>query len=279
MSPSTIHSVHEKYSLYSQTHTEPYTFNDADGESSENDEQEQLISPHKRRKYYKPRHIAATTATVDTSSDESDYTRPSRSLISKGTGAFISITCPSSPETANRSEPDELLQRFYHVTHERDLLWKALQKRQSVPYSTPEKPPPIVYNPEEQTLIEEVHALRSGVQIWTEEYFGGVTSNRTKTPHLHRAKKLFGGLTEDPKAYLENRDDRPLLIQAYIWSKLQQKIFSNWQPGCGYVWAGKLGDKQLRPINDTLRNGKYDLTILSHIVPLFYACPTDLLTG
>lgn len=113
----------------------------------------------------------------------------------------------------------------------------------------------VVFNSDEKTLIEELHALRYEIRLWSEEYFSGPLSARSKRPHLHGAKKLFGCITDNYHVYLKHPEDRPLLIQAYIWTKLQQKIFNNWHKGAGYVWAGKLGDKNLRAINDTLRKG------------------------
>jgi hypothetical protein len=150
------------------------------------------------------------------------------------------------------SSQDDLVQRFYQVTRERDALRKELQRKSMGPHGIPARAS-VVYKSEEKTLIEELHALRYEIRIWSEEYFSGPIKTSSKRPHLHRAKELFSNLTDNYNAYLKSTDDRPLLIQAFVWSKLQQKIFSNWQKGCGYVWAGKLGDKKLRAINDTLR--------------------------
>jgi len=36
---------------------------------------------------------------------------------------------------------------------------------------------------------------------------------------------------------------------------LQGRIFNSHYKGCGYVWAGKLGDRKLRPLNDAIRRG------------------------
>ena len=113
----------------------------------------------------------------------------------------------------------------------------------------------MVFKSEEKALIEELQALRHEIQEWSQEYFSGPLSSRSKHPHLHSGKDLFGKLTDNHSAYLKHQHDRPLLIQAYVWSKLQDRIFSNLHKGCGYVWAGKLGDRKLRPINDTLRKG------------------------
>ena len=66
---------------------------------------------------------------------------------------------------------------------------------------------------------------------------------------------MFHNLTDNYSTYLKHPEDRPLLIQAFIWNKLQERVFSTLRKGCGYVWAGKLGDRKLRPINDTLRKG------------------------
>jgi hypothetical protein len=159
---------------------------------------------------------------------------------------------PSRPDVRVGSSQEDLVQRFYQVTRERDALRKELQRKSTGPHGIPTRDS-VVYKSEEKTLIEELHALRYEIRIWSEEYFSGPIKTSSKRPHLHRAKELFGGLTDNYAAYLKDPADRPLLIQAYVWSKLQQKIFSNWQKGCGYVWAGKLGDRKLRAINDTLR--------------------------
>ena len=256
MSTSTVDSIQ----------AEPFPFNDADAEYSD---EEELIPRYKRKIRYRPRMTEVAVTSAETSSDESSYTAPSYVQMRKGASLITLATTPSSPEVWIGGERDDLLERFYHVSEERDVLWKALQKSKLATCGIPGKAT-IVHRSEEKTLVEEVHALRSGIQIWAEEYFSGHLSSRASKPYLRRARKLFCDLTENPKAYLENPEDRPLLIQAYIWSELQQKIFSNWQQGCGYVWAGILGDKQLRLINDTLRNG-----ILQQAYPMQYSLAID----
>jgi hypothetical protein len=150
------------------------------------------------------------------------------------------------------SSHDDLVQRFYQVTRERDALRKELQRKSVGPHGIPNARPAssVVFQSDEKLLIEELHALRYEIRIWTEEHFSGPLKSR---PHLSRAKGLFRSLTDNYATYLKDPEERPLLIQAYIWSRLQHKIFSNWQKGCGYVWAGVLGNSKLRPINDTLR--------------------------
>ena len=232
-------------------HMESDPFVEVDEDFSEQDE---LLPRSKHKTQYRPRHSKIAATSADTSSDESSSTlrRPDRS--GKSASLLISPISSSSLGAGIDSEHEDLVQRFYLASKERDLLWKELQKKSVAPYGISGRAA-VVYRSEEKTLIEEVHALRNGIQIWAEEYFSGPMRNRSKRPHMHWAKELFGHLTANSKTYLENPEERPLLIQAYVWSKLQQKIFSNWQRGCGYVWAGKLGDKQLRSINDTLRNG------------------------
>jgi hypothetical protein len=153
------------------------------------------------------------------------------------------------------SSQDDLVQRFYQVTRERDALRKELQRKSMGPHGIPARAS-VVYRSDEKTLIEGLQALRYEIRVWSEEYFGGQLSSRSKRPHIHSAKELFSNLTDNYAAYLKHHQDRPLLIQAYVWNKLQQRIFSNLLKGCGYVWAGKLGDRKLRPINDTLRKGE-----------------------
>ena len=245
---------------------EPFPFNDADAKFSD---EEELIPRCKRKIPYRRRDIEVAVTSAETSSDESNYTAPSHSQTRKSASLMTLATTRSSPEVWIGCDRDDLLQRFYHVSEERDVLWKALQKSGLTMCGIPGKAA-MVYSSEEKTLVEEVHALRSGIQIWAEEYFSDHLSRRTSKPYLRRARKLFCDLTENPEAYLEDPEDRSILIQAYIWSELQQKIFSNWQQGCGYVWGGKLGDKQLRPINDTLRNGT-----LQHAYSMRYPLAID----
>jgi hypothetical protein len=147
------------------------------------------------------------------------------------------------------------------VTRERDALRKELQRRSMGPDGIPARAS-VVYRSDEKTLIEGLQALRHEIRIWSEEYFSGPPPTRSKRPHLHTANQLFGNLTDNPTAYIKHYTDRPLLIQAYLWSKLQERIFNNLKKGCGYVWAGKLGDRKLRPINDTLRKGMLNATTL-----------------
>lgn len=113
----------------------------------------------------------------------------------------------------------------------------------------------IVYRSEEATLIEDLQTLRGEIRRWTKDYFRGPPTSRTRRPHVHSSKELFSSLTEDFASYLKHPDDRPLLIQAFLWSQLERRVFSQLEKGCGYIWAGKLGDRKLRPINETLRKG------------------------
>ena len=55
----------------------------------------------------------------------------------------------------------------------------------------------VLYKSEENTLVEELHALRYEIRIWSEEYFGGSVKASSKRPYLHRAKELFGNLTDN----------------------------------------------------------------------------------
>lgn len=138
------------------------------------------------------------------------------------------------------------------MTKERDALRKELQRRSMGPNGLPARAS-VVYHSDEKALIESLFTLRSAIRNWSEEYFTGHLTSRYRRPHIYSARDLFGSLTNNHTAYLKHPEDRPLLIQAYVWSKLQQRIFSTLQAGCGYVWAGKLGDRKLRPLNDTLR--------------------------
>jgi hypothetical protein len=192
------------------------------------------------------------TTSAETSSEDSTTGSISPNRLGVNGSPMVPPKSPSRPDIRPGSSHDDLVQRFYQVTRERDALRKELQRKSMGPNGIPARDS-VVYKSEEKTLIEELHALRYEIRIWSEEYFSGTIKTSSKRPYLHRAKELFTGLTDNYNTYLKHPDDRPLLIQAYIWSKLQQKLFSNWQKGCGYVWAGKLGDRKLRPINDTLR--------------------------
>ncbi|KAF2854241.1 hypothetical protein T440DRAFT_486824 [Plenodomus tracheiphilus IPT5] len=227
----------------------PNPFGDADGEWSD---EEVLIPRNKRKTQYIPPHVKIT-ASAETSSEESSSPEPSLIGIAMSSGPIVPPKSPSRPEATTRgSSQDDLVQRFYQVTKERDALRKELQRKSMGPNGIPASSS-VVFKSEEKTLIEELHAMRYEIRIWSEEYFSGPLSARSKRPHLHRAKELFGCITDNYQVYLKHPEDRPLLIQAYVWTRLQQKIFNNWHKGAGYVWAGKLGDKSLRNINDTLR--------------------------
>jgi hypothetical protein len=230
-------------------HPNTNPFGDADGEWSD---EEELIPRSRRKTQYIPPHVKVTATLAETSSEASTASSPSPSRLGVNGSPMVPPKSPSRPDVRPGSSQDDLVQRFYQVTRERDALRKELQRQSMGPHGIPARAS-VVYKSEEKTLIEELHALRYEIRIWTEEYFSGPIKTSSKRPYLHRAKELFGNLTDNYNAYLKSHDDRPLLMQAYIWSKLQTKIFSNWQKGCGYVWAGKLGDRKLRAINDTLR--------------------------
>jgi hypothetical protein len=228
---------------------DPNPFEHADAEWSD---EEELIPRRRRRSQYVPPHIKVTATSADTSSIGSF--EPSRNGLDGNGSPRIPPKSPSRPDFGAGSQED-LVQRFYQVTRERDALRKELQ-RKSVGLPSTSGGDSVLYKSEERTLINELQALRHEIRVWSEEYFSGPTSSRTSRMHFHSAKDLFAGLTDNYSVYLKHPDDRPLLVQAYIWSMLQKKIFNNFQKGSGYVWADKLGDRKLRPINDTLRKGR-----------------------
>ncbi|KAF2679020.1 hypothetical protein K458DRAFT_122477 [Lentithecium fluviatile CBS 122367] len=226
-------------------------FADADAEWSD---EEVLIPKSRRKTQYVPPQVKVTAFQARdgwSSGSQSQSQSPSPNRLSVNASPLIPPKSPSRPDVRAGSSQDDLVQRFYQVTRERDALRKELQRQSMGPHGIPARAS-VVYKSEEKTLIEELHTLRYEIRAWSEEYFGGPPPSR-KRPHVHSARELFGSLNDNYKAYLKHDGDRPLLIQAYVWSKLLERIFSNLHKGCGYIWAGKLGDRKLRPLNDTLR--------------------------
>ncbi|KAF1915617.1 hypothetical protein BDU57DRAFT_278484 [Ampelomyces quisqualis] len=227
----------------------PNPFGDADAEWSD---EEELLPRSRQKTHYVPPHVKVTATLTESSSGGSTASSPSPSRLGLNGYPMVLPKSPSRLDVRPGSSQDDLVQRFYHLTRERDALRKELQRKSVGPHGIPEGNS-VGYKSEEKTLIQELHALRCEIRIWSEEYFAGPVKTSSKRPYLHRAKELFSNLTDNYATYLESPAERPLLIQAYIWSTLQQNIFSNWKKGSGYIWAGKLGDKSLRAINDTLR--------------------------
>ncbi|KAF2112208.1 hypothetical protein BDV96DRAFT_171950 [Lophiotrema nucula] len=229
-------------------------FVDADTEWTD---EEELIPKNRRRTQYVPPsaqdkvvgRLSAAESWAQSSSDENSPDPHWTSHLSVNGSPMIPPKSPSRPDM--RGSQDDLVQRFYQITRERDALRKELQRKSMGPNGVPRES--VVYKSDEKTLIEDLQALRYEIRIWTEEYFSGPLRRRNNHPHMHSARDLFRNLTDNYGSYLKNNQDRPLLIQAYIWNRLQQKIFSNLFKGSGYMWAGSLGDRKLRPINDTLR--------------------------
>ncbi|KAK1920330.1 hypothetical protein P3342_002626 [Pyrenophora teres f. teres] len=223
-----------------------YPFPDMGDEWSD----EEVLIPRQRRKpqFIPPLNFEKITAlSGETSSAGSTSTSPSPNRM----GAKAS-PLPIAAGRVEREQSGRLDTALLSSHKERDALRKELQRR-SVGVSGMPARGSMVARSEENALIEELQALRHEIRVWSEEYFSGPIKVSSKRPHLHRAKELFGNLTDNYQTYLKHPEERPLLIQAYVWMKLQQKIFNNWNKGSGYVWAGKLGDKKLRDINDTLR--------------------------
>jgi len=231
---------------------QPNPFGDADAEWSDEEVLIPRRSSTRRKTQYIPPPVKVTASTAETSSEDSTSGSPSPSRLGVTGSPLLPPKSPSRPDVRVGSSHDDLVQRFYQVTRERDALRKELQRKSVGPHGIPNTRPAsaAVFHTEEKVLIEELQALRREIRMWTEERFSGPMRSR---PHLSRAKPLFASLTDNYATYLKNPEERPLLMQAYIWSRLQQKVFSNWQKGCGYVWAGALGNTKLRPINDTLR--------------------------
>lgn len=236
------------------TSDKAYPFHDVGDEWSD----EEVLIPRQRRKTQSipPLQFEKITATsAESSSEDSSSPSPNpQRFLSAKASPNVPPKSPSRLGTSRGTSPDDLVQRFYQLTKERDALRKELQ-RKSMGSHVLSAHSPRSQKSEEDTLIEELLALRYEIRLWSEEYFTGPIKSSNKRPYMQRAKKLFGNLTDNYHVYLKDPDDRPLLIQAYVWMRLQQKIFNNWQKGSGYVWAGKLGDKKLRDINDTLRQG------------------------
>lgn len=196
-------------------------------------------------------HVSPAVVTADTSTEESDSDAPNRT-----TSPLIPPKSPSRPDVRPGSSQSDLVARFYAVTRERDALRKELQRQSLGPAGLLPTHASVVYKSEEKTLINDLLGLREEIRFWTEEYFTGTPSaSRARRPHLHSAKELFGPLTDNHTAYLRDTTARPQLIQSYLWAQLQHRVFSTLRPGCGYMWAGRLGDRKLRPLNDTLRQG------------------------
>ncbi|KAF2012532.1 hypothetical protein BU24DRAFT_411890 [Aaosphaeria arxii CBS 175.79] len=235
-------------------------FTEADAEWSD---EEALIPKGRRRSQYMPQALKITkvvspqplrpTAWRDQSSDSSNES-PLRDFgLSPVPSPLIPPKSPSRPEIQPGSHSHEnLVQRFYQVTKERDALRKELQRKSVGTNSLPGRES-VVYKSEEKTLIEDLHNLRYSIREWSEEYFSGPLTSRSKRPHLHSGKDMFGNLSDNYSLYLKHQRDRPLLIQAYVWNRLQRKVFNTLDKGCGYVWAGRLGDRKMRSLNDTLR--------------------------
>ncbi|KAF1948728.1 hypothetical protein CC80DRAFT_498022 [Byssothecium circinans] len=226
----------------------PYA--EADAEWSD----EEVLLPKNRRKtqYVPPQIKILRTAVAGESTSGSES--PSPNHLSVNVSPLIPPKSPSRPDVRPGSSQDDLVQRFYQVTRERDALRKELQRQSMGAHGIPTRAS-VIYKSEERSLIEDLQNLRYEIRVWTEDYFSGPLTARARRPHMHTAKELFSSLADNHTTYLKHHEDRPLLMQAYIWSKLQQRIFSNLHKGCGYIWAGKLGDRKLRPINDTLRKG------------------------
>ncbi|CAI6333256.1 unnamed protein product [Periconia digitata] len=213
-------------------------------------DEEVLLPKNKTKTRYVPSPAQVRSRQLEEDmSSESDSSSGPRSI---NHSPLVPPKSPSRPDVRAGSTQEDLIQRFYQVTRERDALRKELQRKSMGPDGIPTRDS-VVYSSDEATLIEDLQNLREEICRWSKEYFWGPPTARARRPHVHSSKELFSSLTEDYTSYLKHPNDRPLLIQAYIWSQLQRRIFSNLDKGCGYVWAGKLGDRKLRPINDTLR--------------------------
>lgn len=233
----------------------PFAAADADVEWSD----EEVLLPKRRKTPYMPPDVKVapriSMSPAEISSDESVSPELSPHHLSVNGSPLIPPKSPSRPDIRPGSSQEDLVKRFYDVTRERDALRKELQRQSMGPHGIPAHAS-VIYQSDEKTLIEELLGLREEIRIWTEEYFTGTpSSSRRRRPHLHTSKELFSSLTDNHTAYLQHPTDRPLLIQSFVWSKLQHRIFSTLAKGCGYIWAGKLGDRKLRPLNDTLRKG------------------------
>ena len=233
----------------------PFVAPDADGDWSDEEVLLPRRDPHKMP--YAPPKIKVSPRPSMSSTDDDDESdaqsrKPRFDRLGANGSPIIPPKSPSRPDVRAGTSQEDLVARFYAVTRERDALRKELQRKSLGPHG--DLRASVVYKSDEKALIEDLLGLREEIRIWSEEYFTGPVSPRRR-PHIHSAKELFSSLTDNYPSYLKHQQDRPLLIQGFLWSRLQQRIFSTLTKGCGYIWAGKLGDRKLRPINDTLRKG------------------------
>lgn len=159
----------------------------------------------------------------------------------------------SEPEFRQEASAVELKLRCHQLAAERSELQQQLHAAQAeLQRLRAEKTARL----RDDYFVRELLILRNDIRKWTTKHFRG-EPKRQKWPGLKTSKEIFGNLTDNYTSYLDNSYYRPLLIQTYLWNVLQGKVFHNRTPGCGYIWAGKFGDRKLRALDDTLRLGMF----------------------
>ena len=237
---------------------------DMDDWSTGEDEYEDLIPAGlrtvSRSRFAEERHDKARAEALraNAAGHESWARSPSSSSPSSSGERFPLDGAPPVPPPRSPSRPEDVVQRLYQVTRERDALrrqMRDLRARQMADGTA-------TAADAEKSLKWDTMALRHSIRMWTEDYFSGRQtsswsrrSGKAKRPHAQSSRKLFGTLSDNPAAYLKDPCERPRIMQAFLWRQLHHRIFSRWDKGCGYIWAGRLGDRKLRPLADTLRKG------------------------
>ncbi|KAK3202215.1 hypothetical protein GRF29_161g552674 [Pseudopithomyces chartarum] len=161
------------------------------------------------------------SSTDDDDESDAQSRKPRFDRLGGNGSPIIPPKSPSRPDVRAGTSQEDLVARFYAVTRERDALRKELQRKSLGPHG--DLRASVVYKSDEKALIEDLLGLREEIRIWSEEYFTGPVSPRRR-PHIHSAKELFSSLTDNYPSYLKHQQDRPLLIQGFLWYILPPEL-------------------------------------------------------
>nr|POE77907.1 hypothetical protein CFP56_09550 [Quercus suber] len=104
-------------------------------------------------------------------------------------------------------------------------------------------------------------SLRYGVKDWAIRWFSNDYMHKSPTFPNAGPPKWCAELMEDPRSYLKVPELRPVLVQAYLWCMLCDRIFNvkcNDQTTVGLYWAGR-HRTALAQLRAALRPGEYML--------------------
>lgn len=106
------------------------------------------------------------------------------------------------------------------------------------------------YSIDDRTFAVLWGELRYQIKNWATTYYGGELKSKFRRM-LRSTPSTLTGLVNEPVRWLSSPQDRPYLVQAFVWTELRNNIFAMSGPEKGVYWAGS-ARTELQTLRDLL---------------------------